>query len=98
MPDFWGCSSVGRAPALQAGGREFESLHLHASENERTQVQRMTLSDLSETATYDADVYESFAVTKCLQARGLGETVRSFARKQPNRFVCSERRRAENGW
>ena len=27
----WGCSSVGRAPALQAGGQEFESLHLHSS-------------------------------------------------------------------
>ena len=27
----WGCSSVGRAPALQAGGQEFESLHLHVS-------------------------------------------------------------------
>ena len=27
----WGCSSVGRAPALQAGGHEFESHHLHAS-------------------------------------------------------------------
>ena len=27
---IWGCSSVGRAPALQAGGREFESLHLHS--------------------------------------------------------------------
>ena len=25
----WGYSSVGRAPALQAGGQEFESLHLH---------------------------------------------------------------------
>ena len=25
----WGCSSVGRAPAPQAGGQEFESLHLH---------------------------------------------------------------------
>ena len=25
----WGISSVGRAPALQAGGQEFESLHLH---------------------------------------------------------------------
>ena len=25
---MWGCSSVGRAPALQAGGQEFESLHL----------------------------------------------------------------------
>ena len=29
MPDLRGCSSVGRAPALQAGGREFESLRLH---------------------------------------------------------------------
>ena len=28
---IWGCSSVGRAPALQAGGQEFESLHLHVS-------------------------------------------------------------------
>ena len=28
----WGCSSVGRAPALQAGGQEFESLHLHQDE------------------------------------------------------------------
>ena len=27
---LWGCSSVGRAPALQAGGHEFESHHLHS--------------------------------------------------------------------
>ena len=27
--EFWGCSSVGRAPALQAGGRQFESDQLH---------------------------------------------------------------------
>ena len=26
---MWGYSSVGRAPALQAGGQEFESLYLH---------------------------------------------------------------------
>lgn len=25
----WGCSSVGRAPALQAGGRRFDPVHLH---------------------------------------------------------------------
>jgi hypothetical protein len=25
----WGCSSVGRAPALQAGGHRFKSVHLH---------------------------------------------------------------------
>ena len=28
-PVVWGCSSVGRAPALQAGGHGFESHHLH---------------------------------------------------------------------
>ena len=28
---IWGCSSAGRAPALQAGGREFEPHHLHQS-------------------------------------------------------------------
>ena len=26
---IWGCSSVGRAPALQAGGQEFEPPQLH---------------------------------------------------------------------
>ena len=28
-PNKWGCSSAGRAPALQAGGHGFESHHLH---------------------------------------------------------------------
>ena len=28
----WGYSSVGRAPALQAGGQEFESLRLHCEQ------------------------------------------------------------------
>src|SRR5271155_848781 len=31
VPPSWGCSSSGRAPALQAGGRGFESLLLHCS-------------------------------------------------------------------
>jgi hypothetical protein len=26
---LWGCSSAGRAPALQAGGQRFEPAHLH---------------------------------------------------------------------
>ena len=30
--ETWGCSSVGRAPALQAGGHGFESHHLHQAE------------------------------------------------------------------
>ncbi len=31
LAPLWGCSSAGRAPALQAGGRGFESHHLHSS-------------------------------------------------------------------
>ena len=30
---IWGCSSAGRAPALQAGGRQFDSVHLHHGRN-----------------------------------------------------------------
>ena len=26
---MWGCSSAGRAPALQAGGHRFDPVHLH---------------------------------------------------------------------
>ena len=32
-PNKWGCSSAGRAPALQAGGQGFDSLHLHQPED-----------------------------------------------------------------
>ena len=33
LPDpFWGYSSVGRAPALQAGGQGFESPYLHSQD------------------------------------------------------------------
>ena len=29
MKFLWGCSSAGRAPALHAGGQEFDPPHLH---------------------------------------------------------------------
>ena len=29
LGNAWGCSSVGRAPALHAGGHRFEPVHLH---------------------------------------------------------------------
>ena len=28
-PKLWGCSAAGSAPALQAGGQEFDPPHLH---------------------------------------------------------------------
>ena len=34
LPILWGYSSVGRAPALQAGGHEFESRYLHWSKDQ----------------------------------------------------------------
>ena len=47
---IWGCSSVGRAPALQAGGHEFESHHLQVS-NEQCQdvgLERIVLARIRE--------------------------------------------------
>ena len=43
-----GCSSAGRAPALQAGGQEFDPPHLHqrASEDERNDDRRQKLHGL----------------------------------------------------
>ena len=34
----WGCSSAGRAPALQAGGHGFDSHHLHQAASRRGQA------------------------------------------------------------
>ena len=38
-----GCSSVGRAPALQAGGHEFESHHLHSVSLKKIEKPLITL-------------------------------------------------------
>ena len=43
---IWGCSSVGRAPALQAGGQEFESLHLHCTSMRSTECRMKVYSNV----------------------------------------------------
>ena len=43
LPDLWGRSSVGRAPALQAGGQEFESLRLHRVQKDTNIVTLVTI-------------------------------------------------------
>ena len=54
-PVVWGCSSVGRAPALQAGGHGFESHHLH----QRTKSALTTRGDLEETPKFIPDGKET---------------------------------------
>ena len=39
----WGYSSVGRAPALQAGGQGFESLYLHDSHEQCLDIRSGTM-------------------------------------------------------
>ena len=43
----WGRSSVGRAPALQAGGQEFESLRLHWIERSESYLENRILKLIS---------------------------------------------------
>ena len=46
MDKIWGCSSAGRAPALQAGGQEFDPPHLHqTSKDVKTNIQSMYLEN-----------------------------------------------------
>ena len=60
---FWGLSSVGRAPALQAGGREFESLSLHENSEEDTSHRR------EKDARRNARIPESVVRSGCKDAR-----------------------------
>ena len=50
--NLWGLSSVGRAPALQAGGREFESLSL--------QLQMMYLHNITVNITRKFLIFKKF--------------------------------------
>ena len=50
-PDPWGYSSVGRAPALQAGGQGFESLYLHCL---LTQTYRSLKTEYRTTSKFSA--------------------------------------------
>ena len=43
---FWGYSSVGRAPALQAGGQGFESPYLHGSSNATIRTLKTTYQEM----------------------------------------------------
>ena len=38
---IWGYSSVGRAPALQAGGQEFESPYLHHTDTLKSSIAKI---------------------------------------------------------
>ena len=51
----WGCSSVARAPALQARCREFESPQLHHSFNHFTRLVRDGLRPTLPTSTREFD-------------------------------------------
>ena len=59
LPILWGYSSVGRAPALQAGGHEFESRYLHWSKDQR----KIVLSE-----PHKQSLFRSFDSIKSLTA------------------------------
>ena len=63
---LWGCSSVGRAPALQAGGQEFESLHLHSVLLRSKHFEKLTLFSVTAFHAYTIKyktAYESLLST-----------------------------------
>ena len=71
MPGLWGYSSVGRAPALQAGGQEFESpyLHLIIQEAWNYQMKKTMQMYLQEAFSFESQCGD----TNPLQSSGLSE-------------------------
>jgi hypothetical protein len=62
-PSLRGCSSVGRAPALQAGGHRFDSVHLH-------QIRRRTTEDRRQIVVRAGSEEAEFA-SGCMAAGGV---------------------------
>ena len=67
---LWGCSSVGRAPALQAGGQGFESPHLHGDRErsgDRTEAQYKSASGFpkkQDLSLYLENYTQKYLITK----------------------------------
>ena len=59
LPNLWGYSSVGRAPALQAGGHEFESRYLQSEVKASEEIKYILESSRT-------SFFRSFAYCKCL--------------------------------
>ena len=66
-----GCSSVGRAPALQAGGRGFDSLQLHQTKKDREEL----LAPLKANLETEAQIRERVAFEKEKREISKGYTV-----------------------
>ena len=47
---IWGCSSAGRAPALQAGGQGFDSPHLHQTVRQEEKPRLMQYGHIAQLA------------------------------------------------
>jgi hypothetical protein len=60
---LWACSSVGRAPALQAGGQGFESPHVHQISADCKELIRFALHYMSH--------YSCTLRTNCAQSSSL---------------------------
>ena len=50
----WGCSSAGRAPALQAGGHRFDPVHLHQAQSAAGKGERQPTG--SSQASFDLEM------------------------------------------
>ena len=73
-PERWGCSSAGRAPALQAGGHGFDSHHLH--QNYEADAPRRVHNFAEDTETIGATPIPPGIGTMCaIENDGEAETI-----------------------
>ena len=60
---MWGCSSAGRAPALQAGGQEFDSPHLHHRKFAHAKLQGISKKEYGLSKEEKATLFHQYLFT-----------------------------------
>ena len=78
----WGCSSVGRAPGLQPGGRRFEPAHLHHPDVSRPRAANLNSSAVSGGSFFRLLVFDNriARIGRIIEALSMAEESKSQVR------------------
>ena len=99
---LWGRSSVGRAPALQAGGQEFESLRLHSREQpaEACTLKTPYRSEMGKRNLSKKKRYQAYRHPRNKQARKKQACMQESMQAEESKnaaTLCSRRGQARKG-
>ena len=85
----WGCSSAGRAPALQAGGQEFDPPHLHQRDEDKNKPNERKAKQICRFFFYKEQLRRIFVVLRSKIEHIVFETKISVVKIAKHRTTAS---------